>query len=40
MREDGSFGKLFAEVMNERLIGEAVETITSNPFVKVALRQR
>ncbi len=40
VREDDSFGKLLTEVMNERFIGEAVETITSNPFVEVALRQR
>lgn len=40
MREDGSFGKLRAEVMNERLVREAVETIASNSRVEVALRER
>ena len=38
MRENGSFGQLRAEVMNERFIGEAMETIASNTRVEVALR--
>ena len=37
MREDGSFRELFAEGMHERLVGETVETITSNTCVEVAL---
>jgi len=40
MRQDGSLGKLRAEVMHERLVGETVETITSNACVEVALRKR
>jgi hypothetical protein len=39
MREDGSFGKLRAEVMNERLVRETMETIASNTRVEVALRE-
>ena len=40
MREDGSFGKLRAEMMHQRLVGETVETIASNPCVEIALRER
>ena len=40
MREDGSLGKLRAEVMNERLVRETVETVASNTRVEVALRER
>ena len=39
MCEDGSLWKLVAEVMHERLVGETVETIASNPCVEVALRK-
>ncbi len=39
MREDGSLGKLRAEVMDERFVGEAVETVAPNTRVEVALRK-
>lgn len=40
MREDGPLGKLRAEVMNERLVRETMETVASNTRVEVALRER
>src|SRR6266581_5147945 len=40
VREDGSFRKLRAEMMHERLIGKTVETVSSNARLEVALRKR
>ena len=40
MREDGSFGKLCAEMMHQRLVRNTVETIAANACVEVALRER
>ena len=39
MSEDGSLGKLCAEMMHQRLVRNTVETITANPCVEVALRE-
>ncbi len=38
--EDGAFGQLRAEVMDEGLVREAVEPIATHAFVAVALRKR
>ena len=40
MREDGTFGKALAEVMHQRFIGEAMESVALNTRVKVALGKR
>ena len=40
VREDGSFGKPLAEVMHQRFIGEAMESVASNTCVEVALGKR
>src|SRR5580704_7925834 len=39
VREDDSPGKLRAEVMHQRFIRKAVETITSNPRIEIVLRK-
>ena len=38
MREDGPLGKLRAEMMHQRFVGNSVETVASNTGVEVALR--
>src|ERR1700683_3604692 len=40
MREDRSCGKLCTEAMHQRLVRNAVETITADALVEIALRQR
>jgi hypothetical protein len=40
MCEDGASRKLGAEVMNERFVRKAVETIAANTGVEVALGER
>src|ERR1700730_16333838 len=38
MRKDGASGKLCAEVVHQRFVRNTVETIATNPRVKIALR--
>src|ERR1700689_971642 len=40
MGEDGSFGKLCAEIMHQRFVRNAVETIAANALVEIPLRER
>src|SRR5450631_3270565 len=40
VREDGSLGKLRAEVKHQRFVGEAVEAIALNAGFEITLRKR
>src|ERR1700719_4017959 len=40
MRKDTFLRKLCAEVMDQRFVGNTVESITANPSVEVAIRER
>ncbi len=40
MREDGALGKLLAEMVNERLVGEPVEAVATDTSVEITLGKR